>query len=98
MMNSLNYGMCHLSYIFIDCKWPTREKNHPTRGLRQGDPLTPYIFILCAEGLSSLINSAKNNGETRGVAISRGTLVNHLLFADVCISFGRANLVEWAKI
>ncbi|KAF5452148.1 hypothetical protein F2P56_027178 [Juglans regia] len=70
----------------------------PQRGLRQGDPLSPYLFILCAEGLSSLLNSSDSKGETRGVTVARGgTRVNHLLFADDCLLFGRAKEEEWVR-
>ncbi|XP_042984282.1 uncharacterized protein LOC122313374 [Carya illinoinensis] len=72
---------------------------HPTRGLRQGDPLSPYLFLLCAEGLSSLINGAEARGEIKGVAVARGGMkLTHLLFADNCIIFGRACWEEWQKI
>jgi hypothetical protein len=42
---------------------------HPDRGLRQGDPLSPYLFILVAEGLTSLINKAVASGDLHGVKI-----------------------------
>jgi hypothetical protein len=63
----------------------------PGRGLRQGDPLSPYLFILCAEGLSSLIRRAKITGDLTGTAICRGApRVTHLLFADDCFLFFKA--------
>ncbi|XP_042939495.1 uncharacterized protein LOC122274525 [Carya illinoinensis] len=75
------------------------EKFKPTRGLRQGDPLSPYLFLLCAEGLSAMLQSAEETRELKGVAVARGgTKVTHLLFADDCIIFGKASWSEWRKI
>jgi hypothetical protein len=72
---------------------------HPGRGLRQGDPLSPYLFILVAEGLTALINKAVANGELHGVKICRGApSVFHLLFADDCFIFFRSNLSETRKL
>jgi len=41
----------------------------PSRGLRQGDPLSPYLFLLVAEGLSSMLRGAETRGELEGVKV-----------------------------
>jgi hypothetical protein len=71
----------------------------PSRGLRQGDPLSPYFFILCAEGLSSLLQHAERNRLITGLPIVRGGLrLNHLFFADDSLLFCKANFNEWTNI
>lgn len=53
------------------------------RGLRQGDPISPYLFLICAEAFSSLLNSAELDGRLGGVRIAANApSFNHLLFAD----------------
>ncbi|KAL0413621.1 UNVERIFIED_CONTAM: putative mitochondrial protein [Sesamum radiatum] len=55
----------------------------PQRGLRQGDPLSPYLFLLCTEAISSLLQGSEEKGHLKGVAICRrGLRISHLLFAD----------------
>lgn len=68
----------------------------PSRGLRQGEPLSPYLFLLCVEGLSTLIRQAENSGVIMGMPMVRGGIcLTHMLFADNnYVLFRRANLEE----
>jgi hypothetical protein len=55
----------------------------PTRGHRQGDPLSPYLFLLCAEGLSNLLMHEEEVGGIDGVRVCiNAPSVSHLLFVD----------------
>ena len=65
-------------YFVDDSHYYIKVNNSPQRGLRQGDPLSPYLFILCAEGLSTLLQRAQMMGKICQHAPS----VNHLFFAD----------------
>ncbi|XP_019169839.1 PREDICTED: uncharacterized protein LOC109165495 [Ipomoea nil] len=52
------------SYSFL-VNGARSERVTPTRSLRQGDPLSSYLFIICVEGLSLLLQQAHNRGSIR---------------------------------
>ena len=67
----------------------------PTRGLRQGDPFSPYLFLLCVEGLSSSLKSAAGNGSINVCCICNlAPSITHLLFADDSFLFFKATTEE----
>jgi hypothetical protein len=71
----------------------------PSRGIRQGDPLSPYLFLLCAEGLSALLSHVDHHSQISGVPISpRGYKLSHLFFANDILLFCRATFLEWCQI
>jgi hypothetical protein len=69
----------------------------PSRGIRQGDPILPYLFLLCAEALSSMLSHADRRGTLRGAPTSKkGPRLNH--FADNSLLFCRADLSHWNRL
>ncbi|XP_042958123.1 secreted RxLR effector protein 78-like [Carya illinoinensis] len=61
------------------------------RGLRQGDLISPFLFILCTKVLSRLIARSEAMGTLKGLKVSRNCPpISHLLFADDLIIFGKA--------
>ncbi|XP_072058188.1 uncharacterized protein [Arachis hypogaea] len=75
------------------------KKIKPQRGLRQGDPLSPYLFILAAEVFTTLMQEARTKGKITGLKIApTAPTLTHLLFADDCIIFAKAKEEEIFQI
>jgi hypothetical protein len=68
----------------------------PSRGIKQGDPLSPYLFILCAEVLSTMLQNEEVSRRLKGVPTSfKGLRLNHIFFADDSLLFCKATKQEW---
>ena len=71
----------------------------PSRGIRQGDPLSPYLFLLVSEGLSRLLNTAMGEHRISGLKIAVASpALSHLLFADDTLIFYRATQEEAGRV
>ncbi|CAN1315043.1 Transposon TX1 uncharacterized 149 kDa protein [Linum perenne] len=70
----------------------------PTRGLRQGDPLSPLLFAICTEGLSHLLLLSAQRNALHGIKLNAHCpMITHLMFADDTMLFlrvSRRSLVE----
>ncbi|CAL1400518.1 unnamed protein product [Linum trigynum] len=63
----------------------------PTRGFRQGDPLSPYLFVICMERLSHRIEQAIAEKTWKPISLStNGPKLSHLFFADDLVLFAEA--------
>lgn len=53
----------------------------PNRGIQQGDPLSPFLFLICAKGFSSLIRNEERFGWIRGMFVNASNVsISHVFF------------------
>ena len=71
------------------------EAFRPARGVRQGDPLSPYIFVLCMERLSHLITQEVRLGHWQAINLGKKSPpLSHLFFADDLVLFCKASVEQ----
>jgi hypothetical protein len=85
------------NYVILINGEPTNFFNS-NRGLRQGCPMSPLLFILMMEGLSLALNKEKDEGLITGIKVSRMINILHLLFVDDILIMSRATLSDWMVI
>ncbi|VFQ80611.1 unnamed protein product [Cuscuta campestris] len=76
---------------------PSKPFN-PRRGVRQGDPLSPYIFIIAMEGFTRSLNKLVSTGHLTGFNTGRIQMVNHLSYADDVLVFTNGSIHNLKKL
>ncbi|XP_021866146.1 uncharacterized protein [Spinacia oleracea] len=75
------------------------ETFRPKCGLRQGDPLSPYLFLFCMDILSRMLQMAENIKQIQGLKVSRrAPSISHLFFADDALLFFKADSTNCKNI
>lgn len=87
-----------VSYSILVNNEPS-EPFKPKCGLRQGDPVSPYIFILVMEVLSKMMLKLERDGQVKGIKVSRASpSISHLFFADDSLFCFKANEDSCKKV
>lgn len=77
----------------VRCNGELLDSFLPSRGLRQDDPLSPYLFLFVADGLVTLLKKKIKDGNLTPIKIARNSPgTANLLFADDSLLFFKASM------
>lgn len=94
----LNVIIHFVASVETNVNWNGSRNNlfHPQRGIRQGDPISPYLlFVLCMDKMTHLIEEEIIKKRWKGVKLGKhGLMISHLMFADDLLTFGEASKAQ----
>ncbi|KAK9902996.1 hypothetical protein M0R45_001339 [Rubus argutus] len=97
------FSLCNVLYKIIAKALASRlnSQRFPSSfsGIKVGRPLSPYLFLICVEGLSALLRKAELNEDIHDISVAdEAPSINHLFFADDSLIFGDASIDECKRL
>lgn len=89
----VNLIMSCISCPAISILWNGEVCNafNPSKGIRQGGPLSSYIFVMCLDRLSSMIENQVNNDNWKPISITKNIKISYVFYADDVFLFSEAS-------
>lgn len=91
-----DHAVCEIHNFLCKAQWGSVRGFSPSRGLRQGDPLSPYLFLFCVEGFSALLKKAQEEGSIKGVSFGSTAPHSHTSCLRMIVLFSlKDRMITW---
>ena len=87
-------GLISTSLLLVLINGDPSNPLNPSQGIRQGDPLSPFLFILMSEGLGRMLSNAKATSSLKGLSLHDHTPLTHQQFVDDNLLMGHPSVQE----
>jgi hypothetical protein len=91
--------MCVDGSVLGEGEWKSAPSFYPITRPSQGVPMSPYLFLLCGEGLTALLNNYSTSYIDRGMMVCNSApWITHVLFADDSLIFMNASVASVERL